>query len=83
VSLPAAITARVDRAHTLVDLAAEKPRPRQAKRLLRRTMRILRRTSHVAARLGRRYKLDADCVTDLRRMLDDGRDRARLLLREL
>jgi hypothetical protein len=83
VSLPAAITARFDRAHTLVDRAAEKPRPRQAKRSLRRAMRILKRASHVAARLGRRHKLDPDCVTDLRRVLDDGWGRARVLLREL
>jgi hypothetical protein len=83
VSLPAVITARFDRAHTLVDRAAEKPRPRQAKRLLRRAMRILKRASHVAARLGRRHKLDPDCVTDLRRVLDDGWGRARVLLREL
>jgi hypothetical protein len=83
VSLAAAITRGFDRAHTLVDHAAERPRPRQAKLLLRRAMRILRRTSHVAARLGKRHKLDPDCVTDLRRVLDDGWVRARLLLLEL
>jgi hypothetical protein len=81
--LPAAITARFDRAHKLVDRAATKPRPRQAKPLLRRAMQTLKRTSLIAARLGRRNELDPDCVTDLRGVLDDAWSRARLLLREL
>jgi len=81
--VPVAITGRFDRAHKVVDRAAEKPRRRQAKLLLRRSMRILRSASHVAARLGKRHKLDPECVSDLRRVLDDGWGRVRLLLREL